>query len=159
MEITTEKWREKMDPKPVVISHNEVVSDVNFEKGNVVNFSVCKETVGSKRVVMGRTVIPPHTWSKRHFHSSAEASIHIVSGTLVAYLGPDAERKVLPPGSFMYIPEGAIHGGANPSDEEIVLIFTYGGVPNKEAAGIIEITEKEGVYPPANWDDPATLIP
>ena len=159
MEMTIEQWRAATQAKPVIINYHQVEEDSKFEKGNKVKFSVCRETVGSKRLVMGRTVIPPHTWSRRHFHGSAEACIFIVSGTLVAYLGPDAERKVLTPGTFMYLPEGVIHGGANPSDEEIVLIFTYGGVPNKEAAGIIDIIEDEGVYPPANWDDPKTLIP
>lgn len=157
MEMKIKEIEKYLVPVPKIISYDSTVSDIDFEKGNVVNFSVCGETVGSKRVVMGRTVVPAHSWSKRHFHAKAEACIYIVSGTLVAYLGPKAERRVLPAGTFMFIPEGVIHGGANPSDEEVVLIFTYGGVSSKEEAGIIQVIEDDGIYPPANWDDSETL--
>ena len=53
----------------------------------------------------------------------------------------------------MFAPEGVIHGVANASrTEEVVLVFAYGGVPDKEAARIVFIDDRGNEYPPQGWD-------
>ena len=103
---------------------------------------------------MGRTIIPPHTANERHVHLNAEAAMYIIRGTMLLFLGPEAKRVKCPPGTFVYAPEGVIHGVANPSrTEEVELIFSYGGVPSKEAARIVFIDDSGNQYPPEGWDE------
>lgn len=133
---------------------SQVVTDTEYEKGLAINFGINKQVCGSKRIAMGRTVIPPHTANERHVHLCAEAAMYVVKGTMVLLLGPEAEIIKCPPGTFVFAPEGVVHGVANASrTEEVVLVFAYGGVPSKEAAKIVFIDDSENTYPPAGWDE------
>ena len=134
--------------------YSKVVKDTKYEKGLAINFGVNGTVCGSKRICMGRTIIPPHTANERHVHANAEASMYIIKGTMTLLLGPEAEIIKCPPGTFVYAPEGVIHGVANASrTEEVELVFAYGGVPSKEAARIIFIDDSENDYPPKGWDE------
>jgi uncharacterized RmlC-like cupin family protein len=134
--------------------HSEVVTDTRYEKGLAIKFGINEEVCGSKRISMGRTIIPPHTANERHVHLNAEAAMYIIRGTMILFLGPEAKMVKCPPGTFVYAPEGVIHGVANPSrNEEVELIFSYGGVPSKEAARIVFIDDSENQYPPEGWDE------
>jgi len=133
--------------------YSEVVTDTRYEKGLAIKFGINEEVCGSKRISMGRTIIPPHTANERHVHLNAEAAMYIIRGTMILFLGPEAKMVKCPPGTFVYAPEGVIHGVANPSrNEEVELIFSYGGVPSKEAARIVFIDDSENQYPPEGWD-------
>jgi uncharacterized RmlC-like cupin family protein len=133
--------------------YSEVVTDTRYEKGLAIKFGINEEVCGSKRISMGRTIIPPHTANERHVHLNAEAAMYIIRGTMILLLGPEAKVVKCPPGTFVYAPEGVIHGVANPSrTEEVELIFSYGGVPSKEAARIVFIDDSENQYPPQGWD-------
>ncbi|OHE21460.1 MAG: hypothetical protein A2Z43_05280 [Syntrophobacterales bacterium RBG_19FT_COMBO_59_10] len=133
---------------------SQVVTDTEYEKGLAINFGINEQVCGSKRIAMGRTVIPPHTANERHVHLNAEAAMYIVKGTMVLLLGPEAEIIKCPPGTFVFAPEGVVHGVANASrTEEVVLVFAYGGVPSKESAKIVFIDDSENTYPPAGWDE------
>ena len=129
------------------------MTDTEYEKGLAINFGINQQVCGSKRIAMGRTIIPCHTANERHVHMSAEAAMFIVRGTMTLILGPEAKIVKCPPGTFVFAPEGVIHGVANASrTEEVELIFAYGGVPSKEAAQIVFIDDKENNYPPPGWD-------
>ncbi len=133
--------------------YSEVVTDTEYEKGLAINFGINDAVCGSKRITMGRTIIPPHTANERHVHLNAEAAMYIIRGTMILLLGPEAKRVKCPPGTFVFAPEGVIHGVANPSrTEEVELIFAYGGVPSKEAARIVFIDDAPNEYPPPGWD-------
>ena len=133
--------------------YSEVVTDTAYEKGLAINFVINQQVCGSKRIAMGRTIIPPHTANERHVHLSAEAAMYIIRGTMRLFLGPEAKMVKCPPGTFVFAPEGVIHGIANASrTEEVELVFAYGGVPNKEAAQIVFIDDKGNNYPPPGWD-------
>jgi uncharacterized RmlC-like cupin family protein len=150
--LTLAEIAERANQRPTTGHWSQVVTDMSYEKGLKINFGICKEAVGSRRLTMGRTIIPPHTANERHVHLYAEAGMFIIRGTMVLLIGPDAERILCPPGTFVFSPEGVIHGVANPSrTEEVELVFSYGGVPNKEAAGTTFVKE-QGVYPPPGWD-------
>jgi uncharacterized RmlC-like cupin family protein len=131
----------------------DVVIDTAYEKGLAINFGINEQVCGSKRIAMGRTVIPPHTTNERHVHLSAEAAMYVITGTMILFLGPEANIVKCPPGTFVFAPEGVIHGVANASrTEEVVLVFAYGGVPSKEAARIVFIDDSGNAYPPVGWD-------
>ena len=133
--------------------YSEVVTDTEYEKGLAINFGINGQVCGSKRIAMGRTIIPPHTANERHVHLSAEAAMFIVRGTMTLLMGPEAEIIRCPPGTFVFAPEGVIHGVANASrTEEVELVFAYGGVPSKEAARIVFIDDDKSEYPPPGWD-------
>ncbi len=151
----------KLDALPKLLNvpprtghYSEVVTDTQYEKGLAINFGINQQVCGSKRITMGRTIIPPHTANERHVHLSAEAAMYIVRGTMTLILGPEAKIVRCPPGTFVFAPEGVIHGVANASrTEEVELIFAYGGVPSKEAAQIVFIDDKGNNYPPPGWDN------
>lgn len=133
--------------------YSDVVTDTVYEKGLAINFGINEQVCGSKRIAMGRTVIPPHTANERHVHMSAEAAMYVIQGTMTLFIGPEAKIVKCPPGTFVFAPEGVIHGVANASrTEEVVLVFAYGGVPSKEAAKIVFIDDPADLYPPAGWD-------
>ncbi len=137
--------------------YSEVVTDTEYEKGLAINFGINGPVCGSKRITMGRTIIPPRTANERHVHLNAEAAMYIVSGTMTLFLGPEAKMTKCPPGTFVFAPEGIIHGVANASrTEEVELVFAYGGVPSKEAARIVFIDDSGNDYPPKGWDEETT---
>ena len=142
-----------LDVPPRPGHYTDVVTDTKYEKGLAINFGINQQVCGSKRIAMGRTVIPPHTANERHVHMSAEAAMYIISGTMTLFIGPEAKIVKCPPGTFVFAPEGVIHGVANASrTEEVVLVFAYGGVPDKEAARIVFIDDTGNEYPPKGWD-------
>jgi uncharacterized RmlC-like cupin family protein len=94
--------------------YSEVVTDTEYEKGLAINFGINDAVCGSKRITMGRTIIPTHTANERHVHLNAEAAMFIVRGTMILLLGPEAKKVKCPPGTFVFAPEGVIHGVANP---------------------------------------------
>ena len=142
-----------LDVPPRTGHYTDVVTDRAYEKGLAINFGINQQVCGSKRIAMGRTVIPPHTANERHVHMSAEAAMYIISGTMTLFIGPEAKIVKCPPGTFVFAPEGVIHGVANASrTEEVVLVFAYGGVPDKEAARIVFIDDTGNEYPPKGWD-------
>lgn len=133
--------------------YSEVVTDTKYEKGLAIKFGINETVCGAKRISMGRTIIPPHTANERHVHLNAEAAMYVIRGTMTLLLGPKAEMLKCPPGTFVYAPEGVIHGVANSSrTEEVELVFAYGGVPSKEAAHIVFIDDSDNDYPPKGWD-------
>ena len=133
--------------------YSDVVTDLEYEKGLAIKFGINDSVCGSKRISMGRTIIPPHTANERHVHLNAEAAMYVIRGTMVLFLGPEARIVKCPPGTFVFAPEGIIHGVANASrTEEVELVFAYGGVPSKEAARIVFIDDSENKYPPPGWD-------
>ena len=133
--------------------YSEVVTDTEYEKGLAIKFGINGPVCGSKRITMGRTIIPPHTANERHVHLSAEAAMFIIRGTMTLLLGPEAKIIRCPPGTFVFAPEGVVHGVANASrTEEVELVFAYGGVPSKEAARIVFIDDSGNEYPPKGWD-------
>jgi len=151
--VKLEELPKLLNVPPKTGHHSDVVTDTDYEKGLAIKFGINQQACGSKRICMGRTIIPPHTANERHVHMSAEAAMYIVRGTMTLILGPEAKIIKCPPGTFVFAPEGVIHGVANASrTEEVELIFAYGGVSSKEAAQIVFIDDKGNKYPPPGWD-------
>lgn len=125
-----------------IIKVDEVPTDREYEPPLNISFGVNKHTVGSKRIVMGYTVVPPSGRNQRHYHANSEASMFILKGRLKVFIGEEKEEYEVGPNTFIYVSRGEIHGLQNLSDtENAVLVFSYGGVPTKEDAGTTYIEE------------------
>ncbi len=124
-----------------VVEADALPKDLTYEPPLKIEFGVNSGTVGARAITMGRTVIPPGTKNQPHIHLNCEASMYVISGRMRAWTGSDPAHlrpEEVPAGHFCYVPTGEIHGVENMSDTEpVVLIFAYGGVPNKEAAGTV----------------------
>ena len=96
---------------------------------------------------MGRTIIPPGGRNGLHFHKNCDTTIYVVKGPINIYYKEEEEirSREVPPGHFVYFPRGCVHGQENPDESEAAeLIFTYGGMPNKEAAGTTFVDDPRG---------------
>ena len=152
--VTLEKLPTLLAVPPRTNHVREVATDTTYERGLNVNFAINEKTCGAKRLTFGRTIIPPHTANERHVHLNCEAGMHVIKGTMVLLLGPEAKIIKCPEGTFVFSPEGVIHGVANASrTEEVILVFAYGGVPSKEAARTVFIDDSKNEYPPKGWDE------
>jgi uncharacterized RmlC-like cupin family protein len=83
-------------------------------------------TVGSQRLWMGRTHVPPATGSGDHHHGEAETAIYVVSGHPV-FVFAEGDREVrveTGPGDYVFVPPYVPHREENPSgDEEAVVVI------------------------------------
>ena len=86
--VKLEELPKLLNTPPRTGHYSEVVTDTEYEKGLAINFGINQQVCGSKRIAMGRTIIPRHTANERHVHMSAEAAMFIVRGTMTLILGP-----------------------------------------------------------------------
>lgn len=120
----------------VILTRNDVPADLNYEKGLEIQIGINNATCCSQELTMGFTVVPPGVRNPAHYHQNAEAGIYVASGRIKVFIGEDRACTVVGPGTFLYVPKGEIHGLENDSlTEPATLVFAYGNVPNKEAAG------------------------
>lgn len=136
-----------------VIKADELPKDVTYEPPLKIEFGVNNATCGAKAITNGRTVVPPGAKNVPHIHMNCEASMYVISGTMKAVTGPIEgpwKEQIVPAGHFCYVPKGEVHGIENMSETEpVTLIFAYGGVPNKEAAGTM-LVDRPGAQPRPN---------
>jgi uncharacterized RmlC-like cupin family protein len=63
-----------------------------------------------------------------HHHADYDTSIYVVDGSLRMESGPGGNHVVeAGPGDFLYVPRGAIHREANPSDHESRVVVVRAG--------------------------------
>jgi quercetin dioxygenase-like cupin family protein len=100
-----------------------------------VQWIVTKDTVGAAHHVVGLTVFPPGSRHHHHRHPNAEEAQYLVKGSGVARVGDvDIEQG---PGDTVFVPRDEWHGFWNNTDEETVMLWTYGGAASLEEAGYI----------------------
>ena len=91
---------------------------------------------------MGRTIIPPHTCNERHVHMYAEASMYIVqrSHGAAAWAGGEEDRV---PHRHLRLLSGRRNSRRRQPepDQDVELVFSYGGVGTKEEAGIVFVKD------------------
>lgn len=86
---------------------------------------VCRETTGSKMVVMGRSVFFPGSYHDPHFHLYAEEVLYCLSGRGVA--GSGDKEYLITPGDVQFAGVGEIHWLRNPFNEPLEFIWIYSG--------------------------------
>ncbi len=136
----------------MVIDQGELDTDMTFEKGFGVVSLVCRDTCGSKRIMMGHTTHYPGTRNQEHIHTNCEVMWFVLNGHSMHYSTTiDHEEYVETecfPGTVGFVAPNEIHVGMNVNDEEIgEVIFVYAGVNDKDDAGTVfvqgvEVVEK-----------------
>ena len=119
------------------------VDDVNTEdtgwENMTVRWIVTRDTVGSTDHVVGVTVFPPGARHRHHRHPNAEETEYLIKGSGIARVGDvDIEQG---PGDTVFVPKGEVHGFWNNTDEETVMIWTYGGAASLAEAGFVLVEE------------------
>lgn len=112
--------------------------DSAYEPPYRIRWGVDSHTTGTRTITMGRTIIPPGGKNELHYHKNCDTTIYVMKGPIYIYWreGEEVKKREVPPGHFVYFPQGCIHGQENPNPREPAeLIFTYGAMPNKDAAG------------------------
>ncbi len=86
---------------------------------------ICRETMGSKQTVMGRSVYKPGSYHEPHCHLYSEEFIYCLSGKVVVGMG---DREYLfTPGDVQFAAIGEIHWLRNPFDEPVEFLWIYSG--------------------------------
>lgn len=98
-----------------------------------VQFAVTSARGGAKNFVFGRTVFPPGASHHWHRHHSAEEMQYVVRGEGVA-LTEEGEVPMAA-GDVLFTPEGEWHGFRNTSDEDVEMLWLWGGAGDRETAG------------------------
>jgi quercetin dioxygenase-like cupin family protein len=101
----------------------------------VVKWIVTRASVGAESHVVGVTVFPPGARHHHHRHPNAEEAQYLIKGSGIARLGDVDLRQE--PGDTVFVPRNEVHGFHNDTDEETVMIWTYGGAASLEEAGFV----------------------
>lgn len=129
-----------------IIDTEALEQDAKYEPPLSIGWGV-DESIGSKTITYGRTIVPPAGRNQRHYHKNADAAMFIRKGKLRFYFGPDGDIKeyIIGENHFVFVPKGIIHGIENLSETDTAeIIFTFGNCPSKKAAGTV-YAEKEWV--------------
>jgi uncharacterized RmlC-like cupin family protein len=112
-----------------VVGLKNVQTTMSYEPGLKHTFALTQETCGAKRMCMFKSVIPPATRSRPHYHPGAEICAYVLSGSckiLIRKPGSEDQEYEVGPGMFVYIPMGEIHTFHNVSKKEpLELIAAY----------------------------------
>lgn len=84
-----------------------------------------KDTCGSEKTVMGRSVYNPGSYHQPHIHYYAEEIMYCLSGRGV--VGAGDKEYILCPGDVQFSKIGSIHWLRNPFDEPVEFIWIYSG--------------------------------
>jgi quercetin dioxygenase-like cupin family protein len=131
-----------VEEHPLKLRVNDVPVDDSLDpadgwgdkKGDMnVQWLINDETVGATGHVIGVTVFPPGGEHHLHRHPNAEEAEYVIRGRGLALIGDEEIRQG--EGEVVFVPRNEWHGWRNDSDEEVVLLWTYGGAASLEAAG------------------------
>jgi uncharacterized RmlC-like cupin family protein len=114
-------------------AQNTLIGDTAQTPGMRRLEAISGKTVGSEKLWMGQTHVPPSTASANHHHGDSETAIYVVSGFPVFVFGEpeesdvDAYREVrleAKPGDFIFVPPFVPHREENPHPEiEAVVVI------------------------------------
>jgi len=136
MAVKTHRFKLPIDEVPV----DQVNTEATGWDNMTVRWIVTRDTVGSTHHVLGLTVFPPGARHHHHRHPNAEEAQHLVKGSGIARVGDvDIEQG---PGDTVFVPRDEVHGFWNNTDEEAVMIWTYGGAASLEEAGFVRAVDE-----------------
>jgi uncharacterized RmlC-like cupin family protein len=100
---------------------------------------VSAESVGGGHLWFGRVTIGPGERTKAHLHERHETAIYVLSGSCVAYSGPDlAMREEAGPGDYIYIPASTSHLAANASQTDPLTAIIARTDPNEQESVVLQ---------------------
>ena len=87
-----------------------------------------QQAVATESMWSGLVRTEPGMVSGWHHHGEHESVINVLSGRLRMEFGPGgAETAEAAPGDFVYVPRGAVHREAHPSDEPADIVVVRAG--------------------------------
>jgi uncharacterized RmlC-like cupin family protein len=107
------------------VKGSELSGDTSQTTGMIRHEAISGRTVGSTKVWMGQTHVPPHTSSGDHHHGAAETAIYVLSGhpSFVFAQGDDEVRVDTEPGDYVFVPPYVPHREENPTGEDAVVVI------------------------------------
>ncbi len=100
---------------------------------------VSAESVGATGIWLGTITIAPGARTKAHFHARHETAIHVLSGEVEMWSGPDlAVHQVVSAGDYLYIPAGVSHVVANRSQAEPATAILARTDPNEQESVVLQ---------------------
>lgn len=129
---------ETVSEHPLKVRREEVPVDTTLveEEGwdqMAVQWLVTRDRVGANAHVLGITVFAPGAHHHPHRHPNAEEAQYLIKGSGLARVGDTRIRQGT--GDTVFVPRNELHGFTNDTDEETVMIWTYGGAANLDEAG------------------------
>jgi quercetin dioxygenase-like cupin family protein len=103
--------------------------------------SLCNpETVGAKKLLLVRAIMPAHDGHNFHKHPEREEIIYVIAGQAEQWVGK--EKRLLKPGEMALIPADTPHATFNPGPDNLVFLAILSPV---EAAGefTIDVFDQE----------------
>lgn len=98
-----------------------------------VQFLIDQKSMGSDKLLIGWTVLPPGARHDKHRHPNADEFFIVIQGR--GFIYTDAGREPSAKGDVIFTPRGHWHGFDNTGDEDVVLVWGWSGAGSLEAAG------------------------
>jgi len=95
---------------------------------------------GAELVAFGRSTYPRGATHPNHYHPNADEVVMVLSGRGVQIVGPDALE--VGPGDVCFIPRQTPHRITGGSDEDLVILWAFGGAADLDMAGYVEIPDE-----------------
>ena len=94
---------------------------------------------GATLISFGQSTYPQHATHENHYHPNAEEVVMVVSGRGTQQVGEDALD--LGPGDTCFIPRNTPHRITGTSEEDLVILWAFGGAASLEQAGYVPLPD------------------
>ena len=94
---------------------------------------------GAELIAFGQSTYPKGATHENHHHPNAEEVVMCVSGRGTQIVGDDSLD--LGPGDICFIPRATPHRITGTSDEDLVILWAFGGASTIEAAGYVPLPD------------------
>lgn len=100
---------------------------------------VSAESAGATGIWLGTITIAPGARTRAHFHEHHETAIHVLSGDVEMWSGPDLSiHQVTRAGDYLYIPAGVSHVAANRSQTEPATAILARTDPHEQESVVLQ---------------------
>jgi quercetin dioxygenase-like cupin family protein/predicted alpha/beta hydrolase family esterase len=94
---------------------------------------------GATLISFGQSTYPQHATHENHYHPNAEEVVMVMSGRGTQQVGDDALD--LGPGDTCFIPRNMPHRITGTSEEDLVILWAFGGAASLEQAGYVSLPD------------------
>ena len=94
---------------------------------------------GATLIAFGQSTYPCHATHENHFHPNAEEVVMVVSGRGTQIVGDEALE--LGAGDICFIPRDTPHRITGTSEEDMVILWAFGGAASIEQAGYVPLPD------------------
>lgn len=99
------------------------------------------DTADASSIAFGFSYYAPGTMIERHYHPNAEEIVLVLRGRALHVVGDRSFE--MGPGDTCFIPRNAPHSLACLGDEELEIVWAWGGAASVEAAGFVPVADGE----------------